>query len=287
MDKTNVSIVMKKDVCFHELSVPFPITHNEDIDLLIQKYADTIKEANNQGFNKVRYEKGVEYIMLRDDYSLAQYLCENSTRQSVRVLLATQTKPYIPEDSPVEEAYVMNQYYIKFKDDEIHAEGFAAAALSESMAVGMENREWTEICYDVLEKRPESNVLRKINVYYAYNPDFFASQSFLKWANINLPPEIVDCRIPYMNKKIQLPQHHGKDVLFKLAKRLVREPYVKEIPNSIDRDSKQKNFISGINGNIIYITLVGEGGFGLAVSTTARNEREASYIATLIKNKFS
>ena len=286
MDKTDVGFVMKKDICFHELSVPYPVVHNEDVDSLIQKYADTIKEANNQGFNKVRYENGVDYIMLRDDYSLAQYLYANSTKQSVKVLLATQTKPYIPEDSPMEETYVANQYYIKFKDEEIHAEGLIVAALSESMAVGMENSEWGKSCYEVYEKRPSTNVLRKLNVLYAYNSDFFANQCFLDWANENLPPEIVDCRIPPMNKKIQLPQHHGMDVLYKLAKRLVRKPYVKEIPNSIDRDSKEKNFISGINGNIIYITLVGEGGFGLAVSTTARNERESRYIAKLIEKEF-
>ena len=83
MDKTDVGFVMKKDICFHELSVPYPVVHNEDVDSLIQKYADTIKEANNQGFNKVRYENGVDYIMLRDDYSLAQYLYANSTKQSV------------------------------------------------------------------------------------------------------------------------------------------------------------------------------------------------------------
>jgi len=56
--------------------------------------------------------------------------------------------------------------------------------------------------------------------------------------------------------------------------------------NSIDRNPKEKNFISGINENIVYITLVNEGGFGMAVSTTARNVREARYIAKLIEKKF-
>lgn len=275
-----------KDIYFNELSVPYPMTINTDTDSLIQNYAETIKEACNQGFRKVKYERGVDHIMLRKDYSLAQYLYENPTSQSVNVLLATQTKPYIPEGDQAEEPYVMNQYHIIVKGEEIHAEGLTIAALSASMAIGMENANWTENSYEVFEKRPDSKTLRKTDVLYAYNPTFFTNEKFVEWADVNLPPKIEECGILPMKKEIHLADHHGKDVLNRLAKRLVREKYVKGILNSTDRDIKEKNFISGINNNIIYITMVDDGGFGMAVSTTARNEREALYIAKRIEEKY-
>ena len=275
-----------KDIYFNELSVPYPMTINTDTDSLIQNYAETIKEACNQGFRKVKYERGVDHIMLRKDYSLAQYLYENPTSQSVNVLLATQTKPYIPEGDQAEEPYVMNQYHIIVKGEEIHAEGLTIAALSASMAIGMENANWTENSYEVFEKRPDSKTLRKTDVLYAYNSTFFTNEKFVEWADVNLPPKIEECGILPMKKEIHLADHHGKDVLNRLAKRLVREKYVKGILNSTDRDIKEKNFISGINNNIIYITMVDDGGFGMAVSTTARNEREAQYIAKRIEEKY-
>lgn len=277
---------MKKDIYFNELSVPYPVTINTETDSLIQNYAETIKEACSQGFRKVRYEKEVDHIMLREDYSLAQYLYENRTSQSVNVLLATQTKPYIPEGDKAEEPYIMNQYYIMFKGEKIRAEGLTTAALSASMAIGMKNANWTENSYEVLEKRPEAKTLRKTDVLYAYNPTFFTNEKFVEWADVNLPPKIEECGILPMKKEIHLAEHHGKDVLKRLAKRLVCEKYVKGILNSIDRDTKEKNFISGIVNNIIYITMVDNGGFGMAVSTTARNEREARYIAKRIEEKY-
>ncbi len=277
---------MKKDVYFNELSVPYPVTVNTDTDFLIQNYAETIKEACNQGFGKVRYEKEIDHIMLREDFSLAQYLYKNITLQSVKVLLATQTKPYIPEGDKAEVPYIMNQYYIMFKGEKIHAEGLTAAALSASMAIGMENANWTENCYEVFEKRPEAKTLRKADVLYAYNPNFFTNEKFVEWADVNLPPKIEECGILPMKKEIHLADHHGKDVLNRLAKRLVCEKFVKGILNSTDRNAQEKNFISGINSNIIYITMVDNGGFGMAVSTTARNEREAGYIAKLIEKKY-
>ena len=286
MDSANAGTVMM-DVYFNELSVPFPILKLEDTEDIVHSYAETIKEACRQGFDKVRYEKGVEFIMLREDYSLAQYLNENSNSQSVQVLLATQTRPYIPEGDEKEESYVMNSYRVKWKDDEVEAEGIVIAALAGSMGIGMVNDKWNHESYTVIEKSSENPQLsHEIIVPYAYDTAFFSSEIFLRWADDKLEPEIEACGMLPIEKTINLPEHHGKDILKAYAKRLVRETYVKGIINSIDRNSKERKFISGLHDNIIYITLINDGHFGLAVSTTARNERELRYIAKLIEKKY-
>ena len=61
------------DVFFNELSVPL-MKDLGNLDILVEKYAQVIKEVKSQGFNMVRYEKGVESIMLSEEYSLSQYL---------------------------------------------------------------------------------------------------------------------------------------------------------------------------------------------------------------------
>lgn len=276
------------DIYFNELSVPYLVPEKDDMDGLVNIYAETVKEACKQGFNKVRYEKGVENIMLGEDYSLAQYLNENSKLASVQVLLSTQTRPYIPDGDEIEEQYVLNDYSVKCEDYEVKADGIVVAALRKSMAIGMMHEKWKEPFYFVLERACKGDTsFRCLKVLYAYDTACFGNSLFQEWADDNLEPEIIDCGIFPMEKTIKLADHHGKEVLTAFAKKLRRENYVIGIINSIDRNSKERNFISGMSGNIIYITLINDGYFGLAVSTTARNNRELRYIAKLIENKYN
>lgn len=270
------------DIFFNELSVPL---NAPDIDTLVNNYAITVKEAVNQGFHKVRYEKGITYIMLREDYSLANYIFENANNHSVQVLLSTQAKPYIPDEDESVEPYVMNDYQVANNEQNTHSDGIIAAALAGSMAIGFKNSQWTESSYNVTET--SVNGIKTFNVLYAFSPDYFRSIDFQNWADYNLPPEILPSNIPCDKKKIHLSDHHGKDVLYTLAKRLVREDYVTEIINSIDRNSYEHNFISQIDGNLIYITLVKQDYFGLVIATTARNDRELRYIARIIEEKYN
>lgn len=286
MDTTNDSFIMK-DIYFNELSIPC-IVQKSDIDSMIRQYAVTVKEAVSLGFNKVRYANGVDSIMLKEDYSLKQYMIENNFSTSVMMLLATQAKPYIQDDTENEKSYVENEYRLVFNGKEIKAEGFSSAAIDSSMAIGLLNNEWNNNSYKVLVFTDNNGFHKDIEVLYAYHPCHFSYEKIMQWVDTNLPPNINECNILPADKVVKLSQHHGYDVLEKFANRLKCETYIVEIVNSIDRDSKEKNFISGFkNDNIVYITLVNDGGFGLAAKTTARNIRELRYIAKLIEEKYS
>lgn len=270
------------DIYFNELSVPLNVT---DIDTLVNDYATTVKEAINQGFHKVRYEKGITYVMLMDNYSLEKYIYENTNSQAVKVLLTTQTKPYIPDEDEAVESYVMNDYHVVNNEQNTYSEGIIAAAIARSMAIGFNNSDWAESSYNVIET--SANGTQTYNVPYSFSPEYFQSCDFQNWADSKLPPEILPSNIPCDKKKIHLSDHHGTDVLYTLAKRLVREDYVIGILNSIDRNSYEHNFISQIKDNLIYITLVKQNYYGMVVSTTARNDRELRYIARKIEERYN
>ena len=273
------------DAYFNELSVP-PLGDIAQLDRLIEKYARVIKEAKLQGVNTIRYEKGVEAIMLAEDYSLSQYLYEHQTSLAVNVLLTTQAKPYIPEGDSAEDIYILNDYAVCVNDKQVKSDGFTAAAIAGSIIVGFENPEWSEDSYIVTETNESGS--RRLNVLYASDTTFFLSKEFHFWADSNLPPIIVPAKLLPFEKEIHLSRHHGYDELMRFAKRLRNEIYVNKIINSIDRDSNVKQFARCKFGTqIIEITLIKNGYYGLAVSTTARNDRELRYIAKLITEKYS
>lgn len=273
------------DVFFNELSVPL-MKDLGNLDILVEKYAQVIKEVKSQGFNMVRYEKGVESIMLSEEYSLSQYLYDHRALPSASILLTTQARPYIPDGDVAEDAYILNEYFVEMNGKQVKSEGFTAAAINRSIAIGFDSPEWLSNAYSVIESNGTS--VREIKVLYAYDTEFFALDIFQSWADTFLPPTLISSELLPSEKKIHLSRHHGYDELMKFAKRICRESYVNAILNSIDRDSNVKQFARCITGtNVIEITLVRNGYYGMAVSTTARNDRELRCIANLITEKYT
>lgn len=272
------------DIYFNELSASF------DYDLIeltaqVEKYAEVIKEAVNQGFGKVRYSHGIESVMLNGSFPLSQFLFEHQTLQSVKVLLSTQAKPYIPDGDDAEDDYILNDYYVEFCGKRMVSDGFAAATINESMVIGFENIHWDQNSYNVIECG--ENGERVIPILYTSDSSFFSSEEFLFWSDTHLPPTILPSRILPSQKKIHLSHHHGTDVLEKFAKCIRKEEYIVSIVNSIDRDLHETRFARPQEGTKnIEITLINDGHYGLVVSTTARNGRELRYIAKLIQKKY-
>lgn len=275
-----------KDIYFNELSVQ-PVTEPENLSKMVETYAETIKAAISQGFKKVRYEKGICEIMLSDDYSLYQYVSENTHQQAVKVLLATQARPYIPiGDTEAEKAYIHNEYRVSLNGEELSSEGFTSAAIYESMAIGFPNSRWENRIYNI-SRYYELGGIIKLQVPYSHNSDFTGMEYFQKWSEFHLPPVIQKSMLMPGNKDIHLSKHHGYDTLMSFAKRICNEDYIEEVINSIDRNSFAKQFVKCIEGtNILEITLLNKDYYGIAVRTTARNDRELKYIARLIQEKY-
>jgi hypothetical protein len=88
-----------------------------------------------------------------------------------------------------------------------------------------------------------------------------------------------------MEKKINLRDDHGKDILKKLADKLVKSPYVIKVVNSLPFNPKNKHFINAIypDGKVEIILTWTDEGFGLVVQTTGRNRQETKQIADIME----
>lgn len=273
----------RRDIYFIEETCPLQA---EALNLYIRDYAETIREAYVQNFNKVRYENGAFGIQLTSNITMYEYCQEHLADLSVQTILLTQAKPYIDEDSEAEEKYVEKGILIaNINEAKIESYSLSAAYLNHSIGIGFKNNNFTGI---------------KVPVEYKANPKVkcgytlcitekgqFDSDDFIEWAEKeqfypNIQPSKADVRY----KRIHLSAHHGNDELKPFAKRLIQEYYINEVLNSIDRDSLERKLIHALHDNVIELRLLNGHGYGLVVSTTARNKRELRYIAMLLENKY-
>jgi len=100
--------------------------------------------------------------------------------------------------------------------------------------------------------------------------------------------ELLLCDIAISEKKINLRQDHGMDVLKEYSKRLIRCPYVIEVVNSLPFHPYERKFIRKIreDGLIEIVLPWTDEKLGLVVRTTGRTVRETKKIAEIIEREF-
>lgn len=273
------------DVYFVEESCPMP---DEIVDARIKQYADTIKEASAQNFNLVRYETDPQSIKLTQTVTIFDYFLNHKNDQSVKAILSMQARPYFEDDSEAEKSYVENgMYKARIGNKEIESFSLTAALLNRSIGVGFANNGFESIVKIPVTIASDSKKEEQY-VICITEKNQFESTDYIDWANKNsIFPKISKSHILPYQKKIHLSDHHGTDSLLAFAKRLVQEDFIVEIINSIDRLSQEKKLIHKMHDNVIELRLLDGDGYGLAVLTTARNQRELTYIAHMLEQKYS
>lgn len=272
------------DLYFNELSVS-GLTE----DTIYQKvvmFANVVKEARQQGFRYVRFEKDMRSIMLSHDLSFAKFCEINSKDPIIKALFSVQGYPYFTDEGG-EDSFLLNDYRVLMPDG--HKEsvyGLAAAVYYNSCGVSFNTIQWESLLHQVLIESGDSR--KTVFVISLSDLAHFDTKEFSDWADSSLPePELISSKSIPMDKKISLPDHHGKEILYEFSKRLVRSPFVEEIINSIERKPKEKDFIYSLHdGNLIDIRLIRHGGIGVIVRTTAKNERQLRAIARRLEEQF-
>lgn len=100
--------------------------------------------------------------------------------------------------------------------------------------------------------------------------------------------KLLECDMPFSDKKIVLRDDHGKDVLEDFAKRLLHCPYLVGVINSLPYNSHERKFIRRVreNGLIEIVLPWTDQGYGMVVKTTGRTLRETERIAEIIEGEF-
>lgn len=258
----------------------------DTINEKVVQFANVVREARRQGFHKVRYETDMRRVELAPGVSFAQYCEQNRKNQVVLTLLSLQCYPYF--DKEREDDYLEAEYYVVKKDGSVQSVyGLSAAYLYGSCGVGFETTDWHDLSYTLQIRNDGKTIHHQILSFSSIN--HFTDDCFLRWAEANLPePILVKSKTIPLEKSIHLPHHHGEDILYDFAKRLVKCPFVEEVLCSIERRPKDKSFISSLHdGNLIDIRLVKADGLGIRVKTTAENPRQLRAIARIIEEKYS
>lgn len=284
MDATDVGFIIM-DIYFNELSC-YNLTE-DSIDSLISDFSLLVKSAHDEGVKKVRFGRSLYDILLFNNLSFGRYCHLHQKNQFVKALLATCSYPYITdeEENLANTSIQKKSFFIEIGGCRYDSEGLACAFLANSIGIGFHSANWAPLLYELIVC--EDNSEERVTVLCISHQSHLSDIHFESWADQKLPPPVLTCsNLTYSNKQIHISKHHGRNVLLAFAKRLIHDPYIEEIVNSIDIVPGASKFISSYHDDIIEVRLVRDGGFGLALRTTARSNRELRAIALHLEDTY-
>ncbi|MDE5944553.1 MAG: hypothetical protein K2G93_03085 [Rikenella sp.] len=273
------------ELIFNEQSAISPAKSLTDAHTVVMQYVQTYKEAKEHGFKKIRYEKPFDQITIAPNCTLNDFC--NSNRTLGGLLLGLARHPFIKDNTPEEDRFIENNFFIDKNGCRIPVEGLGVAFLYKSIAISFAfDPFWKQIKHRLYVTGKEAG---DYDIIAISHPDHCNDADFLEHKDRWKPVELVESKILPTNKRIHLRDDHGKDQLEAFAQRLCQSPYVIEIRNSIPYNPHAKDFIHNItNEGLIEIVLVKtDQGLGLVLQSTGRNKRETEKIANILKEKYS
>lgn len=278
-----------KQACFNELSVePVCKSETEKHDRMVN-FVNTIKKANDvYGTKLVRYQANLCDIHLDEKDSIQDYCTKNIHNPEVGVILSSQTSPQVDlDDDIIAEKYIETKVTIEKDGSRIEAEGFTAAFVYDTFAIGFDSDEFW------------ANPLHKIQV--ASNgqtldtewpclsrPEHVEEDTVGLWVDAHSELELVKSTLSVQDKTVNLRDDHGKDILAEHAKRLLKNDYVDRILTSLPFKPTSTTYIDKINpdGTIDIVLFWTDRGLSMRVKTTGRNIQETQAIADILRRKY-
>ena len=281
-----------KEPHFNNVSVfPLCLTDKELLDR-IESYVKVLKFCKFLGISKVRYSESVVNLLLKENYTLCDFIKDNRNDDKSRLILSMTKYPYIDDNNEIaEEKYVYSKITLKKLEDEISAEGLTCAYCTDSFAIGFNSEKfWSDnILFKLNVVEQDSNKTSEKNIFCISHINQFEHRDFINWAVNNLTLKFRSCNIKKESKKMHFRNDHGIDKLKMFANRILKEEFIISVINSLPFNSNTKNMIGNItdNGIIdIYLTKTDEK-FGMAIQTTANSKIEAKYMGFYLEKKYN
>ncbi len=280
--------------CFNELSLqPFCSTQ-EEADLRIADFIKLLKELEQFGIRRTRYETDFTAIHLldKDNYSLYNY-CRNPKNKNQELFLYSHMRrPYMDEkDEDMFYSY-SDCKFITDDNKELDCIGLYVSHITKSFSVGFnvglfEGDRHVECSLSLTKKdaEEESAIVCCLTLPQHIDID---NDLFVELMSEQTDLLVPRCEIEPKNKKIHIPEHHGQKECMAHAEKLVQCEYVKEILNTIKFNPSERSYIRKVdNKNLIEVRLVNtKSGYGLCISTTATNKIQNHWIAKQLEKRF-
>ena len=115
----------------------------------------------------------------------------------------------------------------------------------------------------------------------------FRNADFVEWALSGIKINYLPCNINPADKRIEIRDDHGKKTLTDFSHKLVKEPFVVEVVNSLPFNGKILSRATVKSRDLLEIRFPSKSiSIGVVVRTTARSEIEAEYMAIDILNRY-
>jgi hypothetical protein len=224
---------------------------------------------------------------LHNEYRISDWLNDHTVSKVLKnLLLSIVRQPYIDNnDNEIEERFI-SSYAFLIEDDSLAVEGLAIAYLYQTIAVSFQfSNDWNvhEISLKFSEAGYDDQIVKvnhasQVN-HVELHKDWIASR-----VGIKLP--ITD--LLFNEKQINLRDDHGKDVLLKFSRKLVRSPYVVKVINSLPFNPQETDFIRNYyeDGKIEIVLIRSDQGLGVIIQTTGENFFQTKAMAEILNEEF-
>jgi hypothetical protein len=284
------------DLVFNELS-SHPLAENKTKGFeRVILFLETFKRSKEFDYNKIRFdvpksEDILSKTLVTSEYTLADYrklfLQDRQNKRYGDLLLGLPKRPFIDENSEEENQFIQNTYQL-YKEAKIFKPfGLASAYIYSTLGIGFNSEPFWDVCK--FELIIISEFKSKGTVFCVSKPEHFNNGELTEFIENRSIPELIETNILPKDKRIELRDDHGKNVLKNLSERLVQSPYVKRIINSLPYNPYEKYFIKAVypNGNIEIVLTDTDEGFGVIIESTGRNKRETQEIAKILENLYN
>lgn len=253
----------------------------------VMQFTQTYKEAKKLGFkNKVRFEEAFDQLVLLDSFTLKDFCQQPSFRTVASLILGIAKHPFIDDNSPEEERFVSNNFFITRDSHKTPVQGLGVAYIYHTAAISFGwDKFWNEVTYPLWVEGSEEGMY---NIVSLSQPAHCLHSSFTDWIASIMPVELINTTIEPTNKPIALRDDHGQDKLMKLAKSIRNSSYVTAVINSLPFNPHDAHFIKNVypDGKVEIVLHRTDKGYGMIIQTTGRNLKETEEIAKRLTEEY-
>lgn len=274
------------DLIFNELSLldlspDIPASRSRMHNLLL-----VCKEGREHGTNKLAVRDDFFVQRLSSTYTIADWLGDQNVPKTQKdLLLAIHRYPYIDDsDESIINRFISSHTFLPLQNAE--AEGLAAAYLYGTIAVSFDSSTtWNSHELELLFSE-EGFDQQIVKVKHASSVDHILVHK--DWVGSKNGITLSITNLSLQEKEINLRDDHGKDVLKKFSKKLIRSQYIIKIINSLPYNSFEQNFIRQCHedGKIELVLTRTDEGFGLVIQTTGKTLLETIEISKVLELEY-
>lgn len=283
-------------VCFNELTLEPSCKDEKEVYQRVNQYAQTLKSAyETLGTKVVRYEEDLAAIKLSEGINLREFCNKYRREAGIIAILSSATMPQVdPDDEIGAKAY--KDTLVMLQNEEKCSDGLAAAYVNDVPSIGFAScNYWNDLMHDFRIFIGKENIIVENYVIWPCltAPEHLQQEEFKHWIQEHSSIEPQVSSLSYEEKIADIDENlrddHGKDVLKEHAKRLCHSEYVDGILCSRPFASQHRDYIKHIfNDGLIDIVLFWDDrGLSMRVKTTGRTIQETTFIANLLRAKYS